>query len=98
MKQIGTNWKQGLSIFGSGTLFMVDVVLVLAPPLLIAEFFLESHGMAVFDEDGFHWQPCVCLAIVVILLPIAFSFAQKQTGLFRRRDEATEQTTAELRG
>ena len=82
--------KEGWSLFGRWFLFTVDVGLLLIPPILVAEFFLNSHEMAVFDNDGFHWQPCVSIAVAVIFLPIAFSFAQRQTGLFRE-DKNTEQ-------
>ncbi len=36
-----------------------------------------------FDDDGLHWQPCITLVMAIILLPIAFSSAQKQTGYFK---------------
>ena len=86
MKQVTANWKQGWPLFGRWLFFTVLVGLWLIP-ISIVEFFLKSKGLAMFDDNGFHWQPCVTLVMAVILLPIAFAYAQKQTGFFKNEDK-----------
>ncbi len=82
MKRISKGWKDGWPLLGKWIHFFILVAVWLVP-VSIVEVWLNSEDLAIFDDNGFHWQPCITLALAIILLPIAFSSAQKQTGYFK---------------
>ncbi len=65
-------------------------------PVSAVDYWLNSEGLVAFDGNGFQWQSCITFALAIILLPIAFSSAQKQTGYFKISKETEPLGTQSL--
>lgn len=92
MKTIWRHWKSGWLVLVRMIPFFI-IVWIVCLPVMAFDYFLRARDVAIFTDEGFHWQPAASFLLMVILFPIALSAAQKLTGHFSEQTPHPETTS-----